>query len=1006
MERHYNAFISYRHHPDDIRVATDIHRSLEHFRIPKALRKQNEGPFRLFRDKEELPASSNLSDDIAAALKNSDYLVVICSVHTKESVWVQREIEMFLQTHDRGKVLTVLAGGEPYEVIPEILLHDEKVDPVTGDVTVVDREPLSCDWRLPRRKAKNEELPRLAAALLGCPYDELRQRQRQYRMKRLVAVFSAALVASLCLTAYFVYTTLTIRDANIRIQENLNTALKNQSMHLATAAEERLAQGDRLTAIALAMAALPSDGNERPYVPEAEAALTDTLGVYGVNEDVAAVGVLDLDANVAVRDFWLTASGKVLYMFDKRQIMTAWDTASMTQLGTIRTETVVTSALTTAQDTIVFFDGDTDILYCCSPQGERLWEAANCRDMAMLSDGNTVAAITLNDELVFFNTVDGAMTREPIAVAPVKDGFQFSTFPADEYPVDMPVTLMCSDATDEYILFSVDPATGKQTVMAEKTAFPSHAYQTADGKLLVMVNDGTGMQAGFMGDSRLTETGRYEIVCLDVKNGATLWKTDMPFYTYTGFHLMKQIPQSNRVLCAAGNVLQVHDLQSGERVAHCQAGSGILDIEIGEQLAVAMLQDGYRCVYMYENMCYEKQITDSALRQACVFGGDFFTLGQLESHVTAYRTVTGEALWTVPVDGSYISVQTAHGDLLAGGSYKGVYLFDLKQQKMLWQVEQACHQLRFTDDGTKLWSISNYDNALTVFDTATGEAVTTKLPDDPQAEGYESMAGSAFMMQERVYYLKKSDGSLKLLCWSPNDDTVTVVARIDKEMLEQEDYWKAEIAAAHDSTFWVWLDSGTLLEADTVTGAVRLVAQGATSKPAFAFLPSGETAMAIGKEILVSRDGREPHRRIETQAVAGALYCLGDELLALCDDGAVHRFDKTGTLLSRTMLDVYDTFVNNLLGGGPVGWYVTSDNKLVVNACGYGNIIDLDSWNCHASMSDFVMYYTDGKALICTAADGLKAFPIYTVDELLAVGKEQLGDFELSDEQRAAYGID
>jgi len=44
MERHYNAFISYRHHPDDIRVATEIHRSLEHFRIPKALRNKNDVP--------------------------------------------------------------------------------------------------------------------------------------------------------------------------------------------------------------------------------------------------------------------------------------------------------------------------------------------------------------------------------------------------------------------------------------------------------------------------------------------------------------------------------------------------------------------------------------------------------------------------------------------------------------------------------------------------------------------------------------------------------------------------------------------------------------------------------------------------------------------------------------------------------------------------------------------------------------------------------------------------
>ena len=181
MDIHYNAFISYRHHPDDIRVAAQIHRLLEHYRIPRALRKQSKGITRLFRDKEELPITSNLTEDITRALENSDFLIVICSTHTRESTWVRREIETFLKTHDRSRVLTVLADGDPYETIPELLLREERVIPETGEVEFEEIEPLSCDWRLPLRQARREELPRLAAALLGCGYDELRQRQRQYR---------------------------------------------------------------------------------------------------------------------------------------------------------------------------------------------------------------------------------------------------------------------------------------------------------------------------------------------------------------------------------------------------------------------------------------------------------------------------------------------------------------------------------------------------------------------------------------------------------------------------------------------------------------------------------------------------------------------------------------------------------------------------------------------------------------------------------------------------------
>ena len=178
MSVHYNAFISYRHHPEDIRVATQIHRALERFHVPKALRKKAKLPMRLFRDKDELPITSSLTDDITRALENSDFLIVICSEHTKESVWVQREIETFLRTHSRDRVLTVLAGGDPYAVIPEILLYEDVVNHITGKIQREEFEPLSCDWRMKKRKAVKEELPRLAAPLLGCGYDELRQRQR------------------------------------------------------------------------------------------------------------------------------------------------------------------------------------------------------------------------------------------------------------------------------------------------------------------------------------------------------------------------------------------------------------------------------------------------------------------------------------------------------------------------------------------------------------------------------------------------------------------------------------------------------------------------------------------------------------------------------------------------------------------------------------------------------------------------------------------------------------
>lgn len=76
----YRAFVSYRHLPRDRHWALRIMQALETYRTPRAL--QVDGfPDRigkLFRDEDEIPASTDLSDQIKEALSQSDFLIVVC----------------------------------------------------------------------------------------------------------------------------------------------------------------------------------------------------------------------------------------------------------------------------------------------------------------------------------------------------------------------------------------------------------------------------------------------------------------------------------------------------------------------------------------------------------------------------------------------------------------------------------------------------------------------------------------------------------------------------------------------------------------------------------------------------------------------------------------------------------------------------------------------------------------------------------------------------------------
>ena len=80
----YRAFISYSHR--DAAWADWLHKAVERYRVPRALVGKTTAvgvvPARLtplFRDREELPAATDLSSVITAALESASHLVVLCS---------------------------------------------------------------------------------------------------------------------------------------------------------------------------------------------------------------------------------------------------------------------------------------------------------------------------------------------------------------------------------------------------------------------------------------------------------------------------------------------------------------------------------------------------------------------------------------------------------------------------------------------------------------------------------------------------------------------------------------------------------------------------------------------------------------------------------------------------------------------------------------------------------------------------------------------------------------
>jgi MTH538 TIR-like domain (DUF1863) len=94
----YWAFISYSHR--EMAAAQWLHQTIEKYRVPRRLvgREGRDGPiprrlFPVFRDQEELAASSSLPQQIRDALYSSRALIVVCTPAAAQSKWVDEESE-------------------------------------------------------------------------------------------------------------------------------------------------------------------------------------------------------------------------------------------------------------------------------------------------------------------------------------------------------------------------------------------------------------------------------------------------------------------------------------------------------------------------------------------------------------------------------------------------------------------------------------------------------------------------------------------------------------------------------------------------------------------------------------------------------------------------------------------------------------------------------------------------------------------------------------------------
>ena len=340
----YWAFISYS--SKDKKWGEWLHRRLESYPIPKefqgtelfdgAVLGKNLRP--VFRDRDELAGSSDLGPAILMALKQTRFLIVLCSRNSSKSQWVNKEIEDFKGLGGEKHILALILDGEPNATSNPDLGDSEECFPPALRYPA---EPLAGDLRK-EGDGKERGFLKVIAGISQLDFDKLyRRHERAQKKKRLVlGTISASIM--LLLSGISVYA-IQQRDAAIA-QEREALAQEEKAVAAAEKAEALNREASRK---ALGSALEASGRREDPmvgfayladalkYDPNSKVANEDAkLHLLRFRRDLAPLPLINIPSNGSEPlSMDLSPDGRHMAVAHENGVAQIWDVATGDPVG-------------------------------------------------------------------------------------------------------------------------------------------------------------------------------------------------------------------------------------------------------------------------------------------------------------------------------------------------------------------------------------------------------------------------------------------------------------------------------------------------------------------------------------------------------------------------------------------------------------------------------------------------------------------------------------------------
>lgn len=1057
MADHYNAFISYRHAEADIRVAEAIEKGLEQFHVPGKIRQKTgiKRINRIFRDKDELPLTSDLTAEISNALENSDYLIVICSTNTRESLWVPREIEFFLRNHTRKQILTVLVDGEPTDTIPEVLLSEKKtVRDFYGNEQEIEVpiEPLSCDYRMPPKKAKKEELPRLASSLLGCSYAELMNRRRQYKIRQLSIIFSAMLLVAIGFGAYMFYSRKTIiesrkalvesneklvqsqqelLESREKIKENYNTALRNQSRYLANESKRLMDEDLRTTALLIALESMPAEGKSGVVTPEAIKALNEATYAYQTTFGFDMNPIWNYSLPNTIQSFEVSYDGKHLAALDEYGTLVVWDTKKHQEELRLTSESMYWTGYSFTNDSFILWCYDSIAAYDISDFSLRyelhldhsvhnlIYDYDN-KNIILIGKASDPDPFSIKNYMII-KWLD-EITGQEIKTKLIDDNnnscyLNTAKLSPDKKKIAFYASTL--DFTDRYyMVYDSETDSITRTDNIGKTS--ACLGWTPDGNLLAAIYQDDYQMYSFLNETYL-KTDHIKISCLDVNTFEPLWSYDFSTNDISQGCRFYNLEASNSILFYCGNRAVTLDEKTGKMLYDHNTNDTIVHVDDNNNdgLPMYITSNGgiiYPSTSTSNNALVQKYNLISSVSSADVCSG-IFILRKNGKDVIQYDLNTTDDSFNKtsgiqPLKALPTSTYVA-GDVLliyqSSIEVPELDVIDIRSNNLLYSITFSLPEntdisfLSSDYDKVYMYYVNNDTIFLRTLNIPTGKYEDKAIAKDLKSFIYPTMNDSIITS----YSLSKDDKAY-ILIYDVTTDTARTIdipedlgkpssspeyEPLTKTVLYRDDKGSYLLSDSGKAPVIIDFPDDWTANYNFVSGYTENELAAFNDKAIHVFNSSGTVTASI------NTPGRSP---------VGMSFChtsSDDIILVTYNDGSLYRYSLAGEFIGRTDISVYANASNN-----HTYEFDYTDSLLYIHFSYMTDIIDMNGWIEIANIQNVLGYSNEADIFYCYECNNDSLFTIgcfkrYTTEDLIKKSLGILNGTTLSDDIKSMYGI-